>query len=135
MLQNRMETAALERRKPHARSCVTNGNELFATNEPIDGRSMASRRFGDILGQLISDLGGSERLSEAQRQLCRRVALMCWECEQLEARSIAGEQINLDMFDQLSDRIGRAVQRLGIKRLPKDVTPDLRSYLGGGARR
>jgi hypothetical protein len=39
------------------------------------------------------------------------------------------------MFGQLSDRIGRAVQRLGIKRLPKDVTPDLRSYLGGGARR
>jgi hypothetical protein len=42
-----METAALENRKPHARSCVTNGNELFATKEPVDGRSMASRRFRD----------------------------------------------------------------------------------------
>src|SRR4051794_39892946 len=42
-----METAALENRKPHARSCVTNGNELFATKEPVDGGSMASRRFRD----------------------------------------------------------------------------------------
>src|SRR4051812_29067936 len=104
----RVETAALSTRKPTGRSRVTNGNELFATNEPIDGRSVASRRFRDILGQLVSDLGGSDRLSEAQRQLCRRVALMCWECEQLEARSIAGEQIDLDMFGQLSDRIATA---------------------------
>jgi len=85
-LQNRMETAALEARKPRARSRVTNGNELFATNEPVDGRSMASRRFRDILGQIVADLGGSDRLSEAQKQLCRRVSLMCWECERLEAR-------------------------------------------------
>jgi hypothetical protein len=73
----RVETAALSTRKPTGRSRVTNGNELFATNEPTDGRSVASRRFRDILGQLVSDLGGSDRLSEAQRQLCRRVALMC----------------------------------------------------------
>ena len=69
------------------RSRVTNGSELFAANEPIDGRSMASRRFRDILGKLIADLGGSDRLSGAQPQLL--VALMRWECEQLEARSIA----------------------------------------------
>ena len=123
MPRNRMETAALEGRKPHARSRVTNGNELFATTEPVDGRSMASRRFRDILGQIVADLGGSDRLSEAQRQLCRRVALMCWECERLEARSIAGAQIDLDVFGQLSDRIGRAVQRLGLRRVPRNVTP------------
>jgi hypothetical protein len=48
---------------------------------------------------------------------------MCWECERLEARSIAGEQIDLDVFGQLSDRIGRAVQRLGIRRVPRNITP------------
>jgi hypothetical protein len=130
-----METAALESRKPHARSRVTNGNELFATNQPVDGRSMASRRFRDILGQIVTDLGGSERLSEAQRQLCRRVSLMCWECERLEARSVAGETIDLEQFGQLIDRIGRACQRLGLKRVPKEITPDLRSYIGEGVPR
>jgi hypothetical protein len=129
MLQNRMETAALEARKPRARSRLTNGNELFATNEPIDGRSMASRRFRDILGQIVADLGGSDRLSEGQRQLARRVALMALECEKLEAKSIAGEEINLEQFGQLSDRIGRAMQRLGLKRVARDVTPDIKSYL------
>jgi hypothetical protein len=107
-----MQSAVLEARKPHARSRVTNGATLFNTNEPIDGRSQASRRFRDILGQLVADLGGSDWLSEAQRQLCRRVALMCWE-----------EQIDLDVFGQLSDRIGRAVQRLGIRRVPRNITP------------
>ena len=118
-----MQSAVLEARKPHARSRVTNGATLFNTNEPIDGRSQASRRFRDILGQLVADLGGSDRLSESQRLLCRSVALMCWECERLEARSIAGEQIDLDVFGQLSDRIGRAVQRLGIRRVPRNITP------------
>ena len=85
-----MQSAVLEARKPHARSRVTNGSELFATNEPTDGRSMASRRFRDILGRNVADLGGSDRLSEARKQLCRRVALMCWECEKMEARRVAG---------------------------------------------
>jgi len=124
-----MQSAVLEARKLHARSRVTNGSELFATNEPIDGRSMASRRFRDILGQIVADLGGSDRLSEGQRQLARRVALMALECEKLEAKSIAGEEINLEQFGQLSDRIGRAMQRLGLKRVPRDVTPDIKSYL------
>jgi hypothetical protein len=65
-----------------------------------------SRRFRDILGQIIADLGGSDRLSEAQKQLCRRVSLMCWACERLEARSVAGEAIDLEQFGQLTDRIG-----------------------------
>ena len=123
-----MQSAALEARKPHARSRVTNGSELFATNEPIDGRSMASCRFRDILGQIVADLGGSDRLSEAQKQLCRRVSLMCWECERLEARSVAGEAIDLEQFGQLTDRIGRACQRLGLKRVAKEL-PDLRKYI------
>ena len=67
MPRNRMETAALESRKPHARSCVTNGDELFATKEPVDGRSMASRRFRDILAAtsrtLVVPVANSIRLA------------------------------------------------------------------------
>ncbi|WP_174513834.1 hypothetical protein [Methylocella tundrae] len=81
------------------------------------------------MAEIISDLGGAEGLSEGQRQLARRCALMSVECEKLEAKSVAGEPIDLDVFGQLSDRIGRAFQRLGLRRAKRDVTPDFKTYV------
>ena len=66
----------------------------------------------NIFNQIVSDLGGDDRLSEGQRQLARRIALMSMTCESMEAKSVGGESIDLDQFGQLSDRIGRALQRL-----------------------
>jgi hypothetical protein len=53
----------------------------------------------------------ADDLSEAQKQLRRRVSLICWECERLEALFVAGESIDLEQLGQLTDRIGRACQR------------------------
>ena len=33
------------------------------------------------------------------------------------------------LYGQLSDRIGRACQRLGLKRVPREIVPDLASML------
>lgn len=104
-----------------ARSKVTNG-ALFAS-DLIDGRSASSRRFRDVLGAIVGDLGGSDRLSEAQRQLARRVALMSIQCEAMEERSIAGQEIDIDLYGTLTDRIGRAAQRIGLRRVPRNITP------------
>jgi hypothetical protein len=41
----------------------------------------------------------------------------------MESAAVAGEP-----FD-LTDRLGRAFQRLGLKRVMHDVTPDLSAYL------
>ena len=35
----------------------------------------------------------------------------------------------LEVYGQLTDRLGRAFQRLGLKRVMHDVTPDLGAYL------
>ena len=51
------------------------------------------------------------------------------QCEGLEAKAVAGEAIDLDVFGQLTDRLGRAFTRIGIKRVAKDVTPDLATFL------
>lgn len=113
--------------KPRGRSRVSNGAALFV--EPIDGRSRDARRFRDVLAEIVSDLGGADRLSEGQRQLARRCAMIAVECEKLEGKAVAGEEINLETYGQLTDRLGRAFQRLGLKRVARDVTPDLQSYL------
>jgi hypothetical protein len=107
-------------RPPASRSRVGNGAALFL--EGTDGRSAAARRFRDVLAEIASDLGGIENLSEAQRQLARRCALLSVECEKMEARAVAGEPIDLDLFGQLVDRLGRALQRIGLRRVPRDVT-------------
>jgi hypothetical protein len=44
---------------------------------------------------------------------------------------VAGKPFDIDLFGQLTDRLGRCLQRLGLERKPRDVTPDLRSYLAG----
>ena len=49
--------------------------------------------------------------------------MMSVQCEALEAKSVAGEDINLDTYGALSDRIGRAFHRLGLKRVARDVGP------------
>jgi hypothetical protein len=106
-----------------SRGKVANGTRLHTVD--VDGRTAEARRFRDIFAEIVSDLGGAEGLSEAQRQLARRATLMSVQCELLEASSITGTAIDLDTYGQLSDRLGRAFTRLGIKRTARvvDVNP------------
>ena len=101
------------------RSGVSNGSRLFVAE--VDGRSAAARRFRDVLAEIVSALGGSDGLSEGQRQLARRAALLSVEAEAMEAKSVAGEKIDLDSFGALTDRLGRLFNRLGLKRVAKAI--------------
>jgi hypothetical protein len=108
-----------ERRPPKVRSAVTNGKRLHVV-APGDGKW--SRRFADILGEIIGDLGGADLLSEGQRQLARRCATISIACERMEGETAAGNPIDLDVYGTLTDRLGRCFQRLGLKRQPRDVS-------------
>jgi len=114
-----------------ARARVTNGSRLFLRLPGVDGRSPIARRARDIYDQLCVDLGGHDMLSEAQVQLARRCALISIRCEEMEAESVAGQHIDLDLYGKLTDRLGRCLQRLGIKRVPRDVslTPTVDAYI------
>jgi hypothetical protein len=101
------------RRKKHGRSRITNGKDLFSG---VDERTAWVRRFRDILSEIISDLGGEVGLSEGQRQLARRCATIAIQCEAMEGYAAKGENIDLDTYGTLTDRLGRAFQRLGLKR-------------------
>jgi hypothetical protein len=41
----------------------------------------------------------------------------------MEAKSVAGEDINLELFGTLTDRLGRTLQRLELRRVPKVIGP------------
>jgi hypothetical protein len=108
------------------RSRVTNGRSPFVET---DGRGQWARRWRDVLGEIVGDLGGADLLSEGQRQLARRAATIAIACEKLEGEAAAGNDINLETYGQLTDRLGRCFQRLGLKRQPRDVSPSLSDLL------
>jgi hypothetical protein len=103
------------------RSKVTNGKRLFVEG---DKRGPWSRRFADILGLIVSDLGGPDILSEGQRQIARRAATLSIACEKLEGALAQGGDVDLEVYGMLTDRLGRCFNRLGLQRRPRDVTPD-----------
>lgn len=113
------------RTKQRTRSAVTNGKRLFVQRT---GDTRWARRFRDILYEIISDLGGQDLLSEGQRQLARRAATIAVECERLEGEMASGREMDLHRYGQLTDRIGRTFHRLGLRRQPRDVTPDPLEY-------
>jgi hypothetical protein len=113
------------------RSAVTNGKRLHVV---APGDTAWSRRFRDVLAEIISDLGGNDLLSEGQKQLARRCATMCIQCEKMEGEAAAGNDIDLEQFGTLTDRLGRALQRLpDLKRQTRDVTPSLDDVIASHA--
>jgi hypothetical protein len=113
-------------RAPKGRTKVTNSGQLFIDR---DAQLKVSRRFHDVLASIVTDLGGVERLSEGQKQMARRCAMLSVECEKMESAAVAGLPFDVESYGQLTDRLGRAFQRLGLKRVMHDVTPDLSAYL------
>lgn len=106
-------------RPPRARSAVSNGRRTFVEYR---GSSAWARRFRDIVAEMAADMGGEETLSEAQRQLIRRCALLACEAERMEGQAVAGDEIDFHRYGQLVDRLGRAFQRLGMRRRARNVT-------------
>src|SRR6478735_8399377 len=77
-------------------SAVTSGRKLFF--EGADPNSEFSRRFRDLAGHHVADLGGTSALSAAKLSLCRRAAALEVALETMEARMSAGEEVDLDRY-------------------------------------
>jgi hypothetical protein len=125
--------ALVERRPSKQRSRVGNGKALFVE---ADQRGPWARRWKDVLVEIVSDLGGLDILSEGQKQLARRCATIAIACERMEGEAAQGHAINLDVYGTLTDRLGRALQRLGLERgrQPRDVSATLGDLLSAGQR-
>jgi hypothetical protein len=67
-----IDRPAVARQKAQ-RSRITNGSAL---PPDIDGRSPWIRRCKDIIAAHISDLGGEDNVSEAERSIIRRAAVL-----------------------------------------------------------
>ena len=109
------------------KSRITNGRDLLPGD--VDGRSAEARRFRDIVNAVLVDQGGIDRCTEARFQLIRRFAAACVMAEQMEGRLVLGEVIDIERHSLLCSTLVRIAQRIGIARVPKNVTPTLADYL------
>jgi hypothetical protein len=82
----------------------------------------------------VSDLGGIAACSSGERGLVQRLASLSVELEHMEgrlSRSIDGVTTGelLSTYTAVAKTYNRLLQTLGLRRRPRDVTPDLRQYL------
>jgi hypothetical protein len=108
------------------RSRLTNGAVVDG-----DGRSAWGRRMRDLIGLHLSDLGGADNVSEAEKSIVRRVATLTVELERMEAGfAEAGEATpeQLDLYQRVSNSMRRMLETIGLERRAKPVE-SLQEYL------
>ena len=120
------KNSRLTERKPTARTRVSNGAEILPG---IDGRSLVGRRYRDIAAAMVADAGGEDRCSETKIQLIRRFSAAAVLAEAMEADLANGKQIDLNEHSLLSSTLVRIASRIGINRIPKNLTPNLHDYI------
>ena len=115
-------------RKPEARSRITNGSILPV----VDGRSTWARRLKDLIALHTADLGGVEAISAAEASILRRAATLTVELERLElVFALAGEATpeQIDIYSRVSNTLRRHLESVGLKRVPRNVTPSVADYV------
>jgi hypothetical protein len=123
------DRASVVRRKDRQKSRITNGSALLPG---VDGRSPWVRRCKDIIAAHLSDLGGEDNTSAAERSLVRRASVLTTELERLEVKfALAGEADvdDLDLYQRTAGNLRRLLEAVGLQRRTRDVLPTLAQYL------
>ena len=95
----------------------------------LDRRTAAYQRTVALIDAIEADAGGHDQLTTGQRQIVQRIALTCALAEHLEARWLSGEEIDPTIYCTLANAQKRLLELVGLRRLPRDVTPSLTDYL------
>jgi hypothetical protein len=100
----------------HTCARITNHQQLLPD---LDGRSSAGRRFRDLVGAFVADMGGLDQCSEVKLGLLRQLAAVTVKAELLAAQMFNGEPINVFELCALASTTVRLSSRLGLERVPK----------------
>jgi hypothetical protein len=113
------------------RSALTNGSALFLGN--VDERAPWCRRLRDLSRSYQADCGNV--LSEGQRTLVKRAALLTLQLELMESNFAKnnGEASpqQIDCYQRVCNTLRRLLESLEIHkgRVARDVTPTLEAYV------
>src|SRR5262245_32415489 len=94
----------------------------LSTLAELDHRTTSARMARNLIADLTSDLGGSDVVSAAERQIIQRAAITGAILEDMEAQWLAGGQIDFAIYLPLANMQRRQLESIGLKRAPRDVT-------------
>ena len=92
----------------------------------VDGRSAWTRKAASQIRAYLTDLGGIENCSTAERSIVRRVATLEVELERLEEKfATAGEASveDLEVYQRCANSQRRLLEAIGIERRAREVGP------------
>jgi hypothetical protein len=95
----------------------------------MDKRTLAYRETTRLISAITSDLGGPENISAAEAQMIQHSAVLGAILADQEAKYLKGRLINVGEYCAVANAQRRLFEAVGTTRRPKDVTPDLQSYL------
>jgi hypothetical protein len=103
------------------------GKVRMLTREHLDGRSKARKQFDAIATGISRDLGHD--LSTVQKHLVEAFAGCAIQVNALNAKLLLGLDVDVVEHSQVISTLVRVASRLGMRRVPRDVTPSVESYL------
>jgi hypothetical protein len=100
----------------------------------VSGQSAWNRSVRNTSAAMVEHLGGD--VSEPEKMLIRRISVFESEMRIMELQ-IAKQRFEgiepsegfIDLYSRLANAQRRFLEAAGLKRVPKDITPDLDSYL------
>ena len=114
-----------------ARSATGPSHKKFKllTRESLDGRTSAARKFDAVAHAIAEDLGGEGKLSAIEKHLVEAFAGVSVHLADLHTRLLLGEPINIMEHSTAVSTMVRIAQRVGVRRIARDVTPSVKDYV------
>lgn len=88
------------------------------------GNTAWHRRAKELISDHLSDLGGVDNSSAAERSLVRRAVVITIELERLEAKFAGAGQASdhdLDLYQRSAGNLKRLLEAVGLRRRPREV--------------
>ncbi len=115
------------------RAAVSNGSNILGPD--IDHRSASARRYRDIVDDLTNDRGGEGAVSEAERLLIRRAAMLALQLEMQEQgfTDMKATTAQVEAYQRGLNSLRRTLETLargGLPRRPREVdrVPSVEQY-------
>jgi hypothetical protein len=114
--------------KPNGKRRPRAIGELDRRTCDLDRRSLEFKRYEEVRSAVIRDLGGEDVVSTAEAQITDKAAFIAMKLEQMQIAALSGETIDLQRYGELTDRLRRLLESVGLSRRAKDITPSLAEY-------
>lgn len=96
--------------------------------QSLDGRTAIAQEMRRRFDEVAADLGGADQLSYLERSLVSRYLWAEFWIQQQELAIAVGQEVDIGRYTQAVNSATGLANKLGLKRVAKDV-PDIATYL------